>query len=549
MALITIEERTRKTGLDFIEYIPWGSHICTFYQTKEDLFEILVPYFKAGLDNNEFCLWVTSEVLNVQEAEEAMRNFIPDFEIYLNRGQMKILPYTEHYYKNSIFSVEEILSSWVVSFNEALSNGYDGLRVTGNTSWIDKGLWNDFIDYEARFNDVIDGLNINAICTYLIDKCNIQEIIEVVVNHKYTFIKRDNKWQAMHGFELNKTEEKLKISNNIITNILESITDAFFVLDKKWCAIYLNKEAELFTKKNLGVNREELSGKNFWETLPELVDTKLYREFQRAVQEQVSVHFEHLSVYGKMWVYISAYPSKNGLFVYFKDMTEQKMIQEEMARLDRLNLIGEMAAGIGHEVRNPMTTIKGFLQLLSEKDRYLQDREFLDLMIDELDRANSIISEFLSLAKNKNVDIKKRNLNKILNSILPLIQADGQVKDKYINLETQVVSDLLLDEKEIRQLVLNLVRNGLEAMSPGGKMEIRTYSEEDEVVLTVKDSGKGIEPEILEKIGIPFYTTKENGTGLGLAVCYSIASRHNAKIDIKTGTEGTTFSVRFKKTI
>ncbi|MFA4886504.1 MAG: ATP-binding protein, partial [Desulfotomaculaceae bacterium] len=103
-----------------------------------------------------------------------------------------------------------------------------------------------------------------------------------------------------------------------------------------------------------------------------------------------------------------------------------------------------------------------------------------------------------------------------------------------------------LDEKEIRQLILNLVRNGFEAMPSGGTLTIKTFRDSGEVVLAVKDGGKGIGPEILEKIGTPFFTTKDTGTGLGLAVCYSIAARHNARIEIETGPKGTNFYVRFK---
>lgn len=546
MALTINEKKLRKTGLDFIEYIPWGSHICTFYHSKEDLIDILIPYFKEGLENNEFCVWVTSEPLTVQEAEESLKDCMPGYEYYFYRGQIKVLPYTDFYYKDGNFNIQGVLSSWVVYFNEALSNGYDGIRATGNTSWLDKRLWDDFVDYEARLNHAIDGLNINAICTYPIDKCSIQEIIEVVVNHKYTFIKRDNKWQAMLGFELTKAEEKLKISNHIITNILESITDAVYALDKQWCFIYLNKEAERFAKENMGANRDELLGQSFWKAFPELVDTKLYGEFNKAIRENVSVHLENISVSGRMWVYISTYPSKDGLFVIFKDITEQKKIQEEMARLDRLNLIGEMAAGIGHEIRNPMTTVKGFLQLLSERDKNFKDKEIFDLMVSELDRANSIITEFLSLAKNKKVEFKKRNLNSILKSIFPLIEADAIKEDKNICLDLGDIPYLLLDKKEIHQVILNLTRNGIEAMSPKGCLTIKTFLEGEEVVLAVQDQGKGIKPEVLEKLGTPFFSTKDNGTGLGLAVCYSIAERHNAKIDIETDPTGTTFYIRFK---
>jgi signal transduction histidine kinase len=107
------------------------------------------------------------------------------------------------------------------------------------------------------------------------------------------------------------------------------------------------------------------------------------------------------------------------------------------------------------------------------------------------------------------------------------------------------IPDILLDEKEIRQLILNLVRNGLEAMLAGGRITIKTFKEGESVVLAVQDEGKEIERNVLEKMGTPFYTTKDSGTGLGLAVCYSIAARHNAAIRVETGLSGTTFFVVF----
>ena len=230
-----------------------------------------------------------------------------------------------------------------------------------------------------------------------------------------------------------------------------------------------------------------------------------------------------------------------------KDITNEKKLEAEITRLDRLNLVGEMAAGIGHEVRNPMTTVRGFLQLLGGKERYAQDRVYFNLMVEELDRANSIISEYLSLAKNKAVNLEMKDLNKILRSLLPLMRADGLVTDNYIVLKTKKVPGLMLDEKEIRQLILNLVRNGLQAMEPDKTLTIKTFQEEDNVVLAVKDQGMGIPYDIIDRIGNPFFTTKDNGTGLGLAVCFSIAARHKAIIDFETGEQGTTFFVRFKK--
>lgn len=255
------------------------------------------------------------------------------------------------------------------------------------------------------------------------------------------------------------------------------------------------------------------------------------------------------------WEQVSILPFRNseGAVTHFlkvgEDITEYKQVREEMARLERLNLVGEMAAGMGHEVRNPMTVVRGFLQVLGDKPDCLQYKGYFNLMIDELDRANSIITEFLSLAKNKAVDKKLMNLNHIVNTLYSLIVADAVEKGNSIQMEQGDIPVLLLDEKEIRQIVLNLVRNGLDAMSLGGKMTIRTYVDGDEVVLSVQDQGKGIEPGVLEKLGTPFFTTKDTGTGLGLAVCYSITARHNATMKLESGPAGTTVYVRFKHSI
>ncbi|SFG22942.1 PAS domain S-box-containing protein [Desulfotomaculum arcticum] len=232
--------------------------------------------------------------------------------------------------------------------------------------------------------------------------------------------------------------------------------------------------------------------------------------------------------------------------IIIRDISERKKMEQEMARLDRLNIVRQMAAGIGHEIRNPMTSIRGFLQILESKPECQKYKDYYQLMIGELDRANSIISEFLSLAKNKPLKLKNQNLNKIIKALNPLITADAMNAGNNIAFELKRVPDLPLNEKEIRQLILNLVRNGLEAMSAGGTLTVKTFATDDDIVLSVQDEGKGIEPEVLDMIGTPFFTTKEQGTGLGLATCYSIAARQNATIQIETGSSGTTFLVRFK---
>ena len=228
------------------------------------------------------------------------------------------------------------------------------------------------------------------------------------------------------------------------------------------------------------------------------------------------------------------------------DITEKKRLDAELARLDALNLVGEMAASIGHEVRNPMTTVRGYLQLFQRKAEFSPHGERLATMIEEIDRANAIISEFLSLAKNKNTKLVKGNLNNVIQTLFPLMQADALRLGHQLEVSCCAIPETVFDEAELRQLILNLFRNAMEAMELFGIARIRTYCADDAVVLEVSDTGRGIPPEIRDKLGTPFFTTKENGTGLGLAVCYRVAQRHGATIDVDSSPAGTTFSIRFQ---
>ena len=227
------------------------------------------------------------------------------------------------------------------------------------------------------------------------------------------------------------------------------------------------------------------------------------------------------------------------------DVTELRNFEQEISKLERMNLIGQIAASIGHEIRNPMTTVRGYLQLLGEKPGNVTQKPTFDLMISELDRANAIITEFLSLAQTKQSDLKTQNLNDILNILSPLLDADAFTNNKQMCIILGEIPNLKLSEKEISQLVLNLIRNGLEAMSEGGTLTIRTYVECDKVVLEIEDEGCGIPKENLKKLGTPFFTTKDNGTGLGLATCYKIVESHNAKIHINSSSSGTIFCILF----
>lgn len=433
-----------------------------------------------------------------------------------------------------------------------LSKGCDWTEA----DWMEKS-------YEAKIQEVIQTKNIDSKGLLMFPLVSMGEVLGVIVvgkegkAHNY-----DNSqiqlaksivdataptfsnllyMDRLESMVEERTRE-LAVANEKVTSVIESITDGFFTLNNTWEFTYVNKHQYFPQRKTA----KDVLGKNIWEVFPSSVDEVMYKELHRVMSERTTVYFEFFSTSDEYWHEVIAYPYDDGICCIFKNITEKKQYEQELKRLSNIDLIGQMAAGISHEIRNPMTTVRGFLQLLKEEPTYEKHNKHFNLMIEELDRANSIITEFLSMGNTRKSDLQMLDLNSIIRDIIPLIKIDTHNQNKYIQVDTNDIPELLLNRNEIRQLLINLYRNGLEAMDTEKVLTISTYKEDrDCVVLAVRDQGKGIRPEVLEKLGTPFFTTKDNGTGLGLGICYAIAARHNAKIEIQTGSEGTTFFVKF----
>ncbi|EGW37394.1 sensory box protein [Desulfosporosinus sp. OT] len=334
-----------------------------------------------------------------------------------------------------------------------------------------------------------------------------------------------------------------------LASIVESTDDGIIGMTLDGIIIDWNRGAEGI----YGYHEAEIIGESIIKLIPDNQHIELDEILANISRGMPMTHYETIRQKkdGQLiHVYLTVSPIKDhsgkivGASKIVRDVTAQKKLEKEMIRMDQMRLVGEMAASIGHEVRNPMTTVRGFLQLFGEN--FAKYSEYIPLMISELDRANAIITEFLSISRTKTTEFARQSLNDIIECILPLVQVEAINEEKSVILKLNAIPDLLLDHKEIRQVILNLARNGIEAMGKGGNLKIETFSRDDEVILAIHDEGVGINPEIMDRLGTPFFTTKEQGTGLGLAVCFGIAARHNAKINVETSPKGSTFFVRFK---
>ncbi|MEY2191762.1 ATP-binding protein [Neobacillus sp. BF23-41] len=220
---------------------------------------------------------------------------------------------------------------------------------------------------------------------------------------------------------------------------------------------------------------------------------------------------------------------------------ERSRMQKEIQRAEKLNTLGEIAASIAHEVRNPLTVVKGFLQLM-QQDEKGKNYQYLSLVLSELGRAESIINDYLNFAKPKFEKIEEFPLKEVLAEVVMLLEPLAAKQG--VRLESELDSTgftLVTDRNQLKQALVNLIKNAIEATPDGGKVTIHNNSDNNKASILIMDTGKGMTPEQLARIGTLFYTTKDMGTGLGTSVSLRIIETMNGKVFYKSkpgvGTE------------
>jgi two-component system, sporulation sensor kinase E len=248
--------------------------------------------------------------------------------------------------------------------------------------------------------------------------------------------------------------------------------------------------------------------------------------------------------------FITSDDSLKGQVVTIENVTEIRSLELQVMRNNRLATIGQIAAGTAHEIRNPLTAIRGFLQVIGHRlkeNGQQKEQGYIEIMLKEIGRISNMVGEFLLLSKPRQIDLRTVSVKKVLKEILPIIKNEALLHNVDMHIEKKLPFHpmVVADGELLKQVFLNLCKNAIEAMQDGGLLTIRLSLGEAENTLLVEviDTGPGIPHHAMDKVFEPFYTTKENGTGLGLPICRQILSEIGGSIEVASASSGTTVRV------
>ncbi|ABS73740.2 PAS domain-containing protein [Bacillus velezensis FZB42] len=344
---------------------------------------------------------------------------------------------------------------------------------------------------------------------------------------------------------LQKSRERYQL---LIQNSIDTIA---VIHNDKW--VFMNESGiSLFEAETY----EDLIGKNVYDQLhpcdhdgvKQRIQNIINRKTESEIIKQSWFTFKNRLIYTEMVCIPTTFFGETAVQVILRDISERKQTEELMLKSEKLSIAGQLAAGIAHEIRNPLTAIKGFLQLM--KPTMEENEHYFEIVFSELSRIELILSELLMLDQPQQNAVKERvNLKKIISEVTALLETQANLKGIFIKTDYEHDSMYINgDQNQLKQVFINLIKNAVESMPDGGTVHIIMTEDEYSVNVTVKDEGDGIPENVLKRIGEPFLTTKEKGTGLGLMVTFNLIKNHQGAIQVDSKPDrGTAFHITFPK--
>ncbi|WP_235852144.1 PAS domain S-box protein [Niallia nealsonii] len=381
---------------------------------------------------------------------------------------------------------------------------------------------------------------------YWVDTVIVPFLNKKGIPYQYVSIRRDITEQKNLQLQL---EEKI-----------QEVIDIKFALDQSSIIAFTDKRGKITSVNEKfcfisGYTREELIGKDHRIVNSDYHPKEFFQHLWKTIAngEVWKGEIRNKTKTGTFyWVDTTIIPfidKNNQVYQYLairNDITEKKKTEEILHRQDKLAAVGQLAAGVAHEIRNPLTSIKGYAEFLSLDEKDQSRQELFDIILDEIERVNSIVEEFMLLSKPTIAALEKKELIPIIENVLSVL--DYQLRKSKCKVELAFIEkhiEIECDENKLKQVFLNFIKNAIEAIGSGGTIRI-DVKKEKEIKITIQDTGIGMDKEQLKKLGEPFFTTKKTGNGLGLMVSFKIIENLNGKVYIESEpNKGTTFHLSF----
>jgi C4-dicarboxylate-specific signal transduction histidine kinase len=461
----------RATGLDVVGNMPWGTHFCLFYETKADLLDTLVSYCKAGLENHEFCLWVVAAPVTEEDARQALQRAVPDFDRYVADCSLEIVGAHDWYLQDGTFDLEKVIRGWNETLARASARGYAGVRVTGDTAWLERKHWKDFCEYEESLNGSIANQRLAVLCTYPLAACGAGEILDVVRTHQFAVVKRRGSWDVIEtaGHKQAKAEIK-RLNEELEQRVIERTSQ-------------LTAVNERLTREVLERQRAEV---------------RAQQESERLRQAQTDMaHISRVTTMGE--------------------------------------LTASLAHEIKQPVSAAATDARTCLRWLErDQPDIAEAREAASRVVHDVTRATDIISSISLMFKKSAVQRELLDVNQLIRDMVVLLHTEANRYSIAIRTELAAeLPQVVADAVQLQQVFMNLILNGIDAMkdtSGGNELIIKSESEKGELVVSISDTGAGLPPEQVDEIFRAFVTTKDHGIGMGLPISRSIIESHGGRM-------------------
>lgn len=339
-------------------------------------------------------------------------------------------------------------------------------------------------------------------------------------------------------------DDVLDLPPSFLTWINENMNGFITVWDENGSIVYISESVEQL----LGYKKADVLGKQWYEriTADDIRYVKKNHDCNKNDSQIFNINIQN--IYGKnistenLVTQITDDTGNIYNMAATKDITDKKEAKEMMIRSEKMSVAGQLAAGVAHEIRNPLTSLKGFLQLLQAGVN--RKEEYYKIMIDEIEKMESITSELLFITKplTDNKDVEK--VQDMIDDVVTLLKSHAKMKNIQLLCENTANLTVYCDRSQIKQVLINIVKNAIEAMASSGTIQINVSTDGKYVLTDVVDQGPGIPEEVIHKLGEPFFTTKESGTGLGLMITKQIMEQHEGKLEIlQNADKGSTFRI------